>query len=111
MSTLFSVLNSKGSDWRIGSFDGWTLVLHAGRSMEYARPVVGVHGVSYLHCPVEFLHPVFRLATDEERAAVAVHMSLDEDDVTVAIDAETASNMSPTTFFIVAESWAMMEAK
>lgn len=93
-----------GPDCRIASYDGWSLLLHSGMSVEYAKPLAKFSGVSYLSCPMEFSHPAFRLASDTERKAVAVITPLESQDFLVAIEAETMSGMNRHVFFIAANS-------
>lgn len=108
MQKIFQELNSgKGWDWRISSFDGCTLDFSAGTSIEYSRLVVKVQEVSYLNCPVEFSHPIFREATPVERADIAGLVPLDQQDIIVAIEAETMAALLPRTFFIVGQSWSL----
>lgn len=102
---LFQTVNVIAWDWCIRSFDGWTLRLSAGTSVEYSKPIVQFHGVTYLACPVEFSHPTFRLATTMERAEIALLVPLDQQDVVIIIEAETMAGLTPRKFSIVAESW------
>jgi hypothetical protein len=106
MQEIFQELNNgKGWDWCISSFDGCTLHFSAGTSIEYSRLVVTVQDVSYLNCPVEFSHPIFRLATFAERADIGGIVPLDQEDIVVAIEAETMAALLPSTFFVVGQSW------
>jgi len=106
MLEIFQELNNgKGWDWCVSAFDGCTLHLSAGTSIEYSRLIVKVYGVSYLNCPVDFSHPIFRLATFAERTDIAGLVPLDHQDIVVAIEAETMAAVLPSTFFIVGQSW------
>jgi hypothetical protein len=108
MHKIFQELNSgKGWDWCISSFDGCTLNFSAGTAIEYSRLVVKVQEVSYLNCPIEFSHPIFRQATLAERAEIAGIVPLEEQDIVVAIEAETMAALLPSTFFIVGQSWSL----
>ena len=102
---LFQKINGKAWDWRIRSFDGWTLRLSGGCSIEYSTPLVQFNGVTYLACPFEFRHPAFRLATKTERADIAMLVPLDKQDVVIIIEAETMAGLTVNKFSIVVESW------
>ena len=108
MQELLDLIVQKcGWDCGIKSYDGWALHLVSGTSIEYAQPLAVFSGVSYISCPSEFSHPVFRLASNVERASVAKLVPLDEGDMVIAIDAETMANMDRHVFFIAAREVAL----
>ncbi|MCL1037647.1 hypothetical protein L2750_10845 [Shewanella submarina] len=97
-------LNSlTGWDCHFSSFDGYRLVLSSGSSNEYATPLVAFLGVSYMHCPFEFSHPVFRLGTEKESLQVEQLSTIEEGERLFVIEAETQATLDKQLFFIVAE--------
>ncbi|NHZ37466.1 hypothetical protein [Massilia rubra] len=105
MNELLQELNRRGGwDWCIRSFDGDALHLSAGSSLSAVRHMVAFGGVSYLACPSVFHHPVFRLARADERLALGAVTALGEDELVVAIDADSTGGMALASYFIVATS-------
>ena len=93
-----------GWDFGIASFDGDSLVICAGTSIEYAEPIVKLGGVSYLELPTEFSHAVFSIASNEQRDLLGRRVPLEADDVVVRIEAETMAVLETQCFFVVASS-------
>lgn len=86
---------------------GAKLALSAGCSLSSLTPMVAFGGVSYLACPTVFHHPLFRLASNGERLALATVTALADDDAVVAVDADGSGSMDLVTYFIVATSAAL----
>ena len=104
MRNQLSKLNSLvGWDCNFSSFDGYRLVLNSGSSIEYGCPLVAFLGVSYMNCPFEFSHPVFRFGTEEERRQIEKLSVIEEGESLFVIEAETQAQLDKQVFFIVAE--------
>ncbi len=82
-SQLFA-LNDRWWDWRVASYDGWTLRLIADNDLTYHREVeVRFEGVAYMSLPTDFHHPVFRDPTAHETRAIRSALQGDLDQVTI----------------------------
>lgn len=104
MQELLALLAPKfPSEWVVASYDGWSLELSSGMSVEYAVPAIVFSGVSYLSCPFEFSWPVFRESTPQEREQLQAVVPLGAQDVVVALEAETMAGPQRQSFFIVAQ--------
>ena len=109
MKEIIDALNRRvGWDCVVKSYDGWSLVLSSGSSPDNASPFAILSGVSYLACPMEFSHPLFRLASKEEKAKIEVVLPIDEGDQVVAFEAETMASTLQHTFFIVCQSISLV---
>lgn len=115
MQELLTILASKfPSEWVVSSYDGCSLTLSSGTSVEYATPTVVFSGVSYLSCPFMFSWPVFRTSTSQEREQFQAILPLEAEDVLVIIEAETMAGLERKNFSLVvqgAESVAAREPK
>lgn len=105
MIELLKDVNARcGWDCVLTSYDGWRMHFSSGSCPEYATPLVTFSGVSYLSCPMEFRHPVFRLASTSERNLIGSHVLLDDTDYVIAIEAETMASDKPDVYLIAAQS-------
>ena len=94
-------------DCRIMKFDGWTLDIHGGvsSSLDYGSPatILRFQGVSYLECPTSFQHPQIRVATPAELERLTKREAVDSNETAFVIHADTAGELDPQDFYIVAE--------
>ncbi|NQD37616.1 hypothetical protein HPT27_11320 [Permianibacter sp. IMCC34836] len=105
MNELLEVLNSRcGWECVVKSYDGWSLILSSGTSIEYAKPVAAFAGVSYLSLPFQFSHPKFRMASHIEREQVGKIVPIESEDAVLSIEAETMASPDRQTFFLVASA-------
>lgn len=55
MRDLLETINLHcGWECLIKTYDGWSLSLHSGTSVEHAKPLVVFSDVSYVSCALEF---------------------------------------------------------
>jgi hypothetical protein len=111
MQPLLEVLNSRcGWDCILSSYDGCSLTIATGSSIHYAAPLVTFSEVLYVSCASQFSHPIFRFASNTERATIGGIVPLSENVYVVAIEAETMGSLGTHVFFIVAESMQLTTA-
>lgn len=98
------------NDFRMESFDGATLVITGSFDFVYYHEVEVIFSeVSYISLPTDFHYPLFRLATEEERARVRTATALEPEDIVYCIEAETTSSIERLPFFIVAQKMEVSE--
>ena len=83
----------------------------AGTTIEHAKPVVQLGGVSYIELPAQFSHAVFSISSDEQRDVLGRRVPLEADDVVVRIAAETMAGLETQCFFVVASSVQSLTAR
>ena len=108
MNPVIQTLNGAATwDYRIRSFDGWTLVLGGGTTIDYPdnwTVQIEFTGVKFIQCPTDFSYPRFREPSSSETDYLSATVALEPGDLLVAIDAECEGSLGDQTFFIVAES-------
>lgn len=107
---LGKLSTSAGWDFRITAYDGFTLTIASGTSMDHAHPVAAFAGVTYFSGAFEFSHAAFQLASDLERNALGKFVALDDEALVVRIEAETTAGMERLRFYLVAESVLLLRA-
>ena len=91
-------------EWQLRSFDGVTLMLAGGQSMEHGHHAEAYFsGVTYLSCPVRMMHPRFRPATDMETWLAQAKAEVETGSHVIAIDSQTTASLDAVSI-IVAQS-------
>src|SRR5690606_2018806 len=110
MQDILELINARcGWDCFLKSFDGWNLALSSGTSAETASPLAIFSGVSFISCPTEFGHPLFRLASDLEQKTIGQMVPLYDETFVVAVEAETMAGLETQVFFFVVESVSLSD--
>lgn len=70
--------------------------------MDYAHFAEAYFGqVSYISCPLQLKHPIFRLATDHEFMRAALEAEVGRGAHVIAIDSATTSSLGTTSLLVV----------
>ena len=105
-ASIESLNEITGPDFRISSFNGWSLDVCAS-IRDYPgtwHSEITFNSVSFVDCPTGFSHAQFRPATSAERQLVALKAPIEHDDLVVAITAETMASIDSQTYFIACEA-------
>jgi hypothetical protein len=88
-------------EWQLRSFDGLTLTLIGGQSMEHGHHAEAYFsGVTYLSCPTRMMHPRFRLATDMETWLAQSKAEVEPGSFVIAIDSQTTSSLEAVSIIV-----------
>lgn len=87
----------------VRSYDSGTLQLWAEYAGETMSPLLEFSGVCFMTTGVEFFHPRFRVAGEDERAGAARLGAIDAYTTVFAIDATATDGTSEATYLIAAE--------
>ncbi len=85
------------------SYDSGTLQMWAEYAGETMSPLLEFSGVCFMSSGVEFFHPRFRIAEEDERAVAARLAAIDAYTTVFAIDATATEGTSDATYLIAAE--------
>jgi hypothetical protein len=88
-------------EWQLRSFDGVSLTLAGGQSMEHGHHAEArFSGVTYISCPTRMMHPRFRLATDMETWLAQAKAEVEPGAFVIAIDSQTTSSLDAVSIIV-----------
>jgi hypothetical protein len=98
------------TNFRIQSYDSGNLILAGSFDFCYYHEVELIFsGVSYISLPADFWHPLIRMATNNEIAAIRAMIEIDETENVYCIEAETSASLEKVLFYVMAEGVAIKE--
>ncbi|MFL5381041.1 MAG: hypothetical protein ACJ8GN_00820 [Longimicrobiaceae bacterium] len=88
-------------EWQLRSFDGVSLTLAGGQSMDRGHHAEArFSGVTWISCPTRMMHPRFRLATDLETWVAQAKAEVERGAFVVAIDSQTTASLDAVSIIV-----------
>jgi len=95
-------------DFQLYSFRGSRLIVTGSRDHAYYHQIeLHLENTKYLSIPIEFSNPEFRYADEDEYERIRRIVELENQDLIIHIEAETAAALDPLHFYIVAQSMSI----